>query len=66
MYIVLYAKVYVMSDSVEIHVKIVSINNSRYQITIPKKLIDSGIIDPNKEYTIKLVKCLDAGIQNGN
>lgn len=36
--------------------KIVCISSvPRYQITIPKKLVDEGYIDPESEYEFKLI-----------
>lgn len=41
--------------AVEFSTKIVDISNgSRFQITIPKKLVDAHIIDPEKEYIVSL------------
>jgi hypothetical protein len=42
--------------STEFTANIISINNgARFQITIPKKDVDAGLIDPKKSYRVKLV-----------
>jgi hypothetical protein len=42
--------------STEFTANIISINNgARFQITIPKKDVDAGLIDPKKIYRVHLV-----------
>ena len=47
---------------VEFEANIVSINNIRFQITIPKKLIDAKVIDPEKKYIIKIQEAKKAEV----
>ena len=34
--------------------KIISIQGKRFQITVPKKLVDLGLVNPGSEYMITL------------